>query len=265
MTPTAGNRGGSLAEPAAWRVFCWLFGFRVAIMQRHPFHPRAAATLQSQTWTPTDGEINFLWSFIQGSLMIPETWNWLQRSYGLCERHAWVHFGVEMSFRDEYLLGPTILYAELIEKARHAIETSRTKSEVELRAGKPCFFCSLAVRDASNGASPPERLERGRDMSNLREFARRLEQFWRCCVCPDCSGGTTALPCRRHLLAAIEANAPADLRLQKDALRRLSARLIRYQKSFLAGSSTANDEDRAALIAAIGWCSGWRPLLAQLS
>ena len=53
----------------------------------------------------------------QGSITVPETWNALLRSYGLCERHAWMHIGVEMSFRDEYLLGPTILYAELIEKA----------------------------------------------------------------------------------------------------------------------------------------------------
>jgi hypothetical protein len=235
------------------------------MMRRYPFHPRTTATFRSDTWAPTDGEINFLWSFIQGSIMIPETWNWLQRSYGLCERHAWVHFSVEMSFREEYLLGPTILYAELIEKARHTIETSRTKSEVELRAGKPCFFCSIAVRDVSAGASPLKRLERGRDVGNLRQFARRLEPFWRRCVCPDCSAGTTAMPCRRHLLAAIEANAPADLRLQRDPLRELSRQLTRYQKSFLVGGAKVNDEDRAALNTAIGWCSGWRPLLAQLS
>jgi hypothetical protein len=38
-------------------------------MRRYPFHPRTSATFRSDTWAPTDGEINFLWSFIQGSIM----------------------------------------------------------------------------------------------------------------------------------------------------------------------------------------------------
>ena len=58
----------------------------------------------------TEGEVNFLWSFIQGSLVNPETWNSLLGSYGFCERHAWIHMSIEMAFRDEYLLGPTNIF-----------------------------------------------------------------------------------------------------------------------------------------------------------
>jgi hypothetical protein len=47
----------------------------------------------------TNSEINFVWSFIQGSIMIPETRNALLRAFGFCDRHAWVHLSVEMSFR----------------------------------------------------------------------------------------------------------------------------------------------------------------------
>jgi hypothetical protein len=92
----------------------------------------------------TDGEISFLWSFIQGSIMISETWNALLRGYGFCERHAWIHISVEMSFRHEYLLGPTILYAELIDKSLLAISASQTiglhSLMRQLRAAGPAFF-----------------------------------------------------------------------------------------------------------------------------
>ena len=217
-------------------------------------------------WAPTDGEINFLWSFIQGSIVTPETWNALLRSYGFCERHAWIHIGIEMSFRDQYLLGPTILYAELVEKALHAINTPRSTAGRELRAGGPCFLCAMDLQGATAGACPQVRLARGRDARNLRDFASRLQPMWSFCLCPDCSGQAGSLTrCRQHLLAAIEADAPVDLRIQRDVLVDLSERVTRHQKSFLAGGPQVNDQDRAALIAAIGWCSGWRPLLAQLS
>jgi len=70
--------------------------------------------------------------------------------------------------------------------------------------------------------------------------------------------------CRQHLLAAMKARTTVDIVAQRNVLRDLSDRVGRYQRSFSSGAK-ASDQDRAALIAAIGWCSGWRPLLAQLS
>lgn len=35
------------------------------------------------------GEIHYLWWFIQGSIMNPDTRYKLRDSWGLCERHAW--------------------------------------------------------------------------------------------------------------------------------------------------------------------------------
>ncbi len=220
----------------------------------------------------TDGEINFLWSFIQGSIMIPETWNALLRSYGFCERHAWIHISVEMSFRDQYLLGPTILYGGLIDKSLRAVNAPRPgglHSVIrQLRAAGPCFLCALNVKNASAGSCSQARLDRGRDSRRLQNFARKLEPIWRSSLCPDCSGqesnGMAAKRCRQHLLAAMKARTPIDVVVQRNMLQDLADRVARYQRSFLAGGPKANDQDRAALIAAIGWCSGWQPLLAQL-
>jgi len=220
----------------------------------------------------TDGEINFLWSFIQGSIMVPQTRGALLRGYGFCERHAWIHISVEMSFRDQYLLGPTILYSELIEKSLRAISPERIGLHSLMRrlaAVGPCFLCVLDVRNASAGACPQARLDRGRDGSRLRDFAGKLQPIWRGSLCPDCSreerGRMAPKRCRQHLLAAMKARTPVDLMAQKAMLEDLSDRVARYQSSFLAGGPKASDQDRAALIAAIGWCGGWRPLLARLA
>jgi hypothetical protein len=220
----------------------------------------------------TDGEINFLWWFIQGSIMIPETWNALLRGYGFCERHAWIHINIEMSFRDDYLLGPTILYGELIKKSLRAINSSQRMALHSvirrLRAAGPCFLCAMNLKDASAGVSPQERLDQGRDNSQLRNFASKFEPIWRSSLCSDCSDHESdelaPKRCRQHLLAAMKARTPIDIVAQKNMLQDVSDRLARYKKSFVLGGPKASDQDSAALIAAIGWCSGWRPLLALL-
>jgi hypothetical protein len=241
--------------------------------RRTSFHRGVSGAHQTKLSVPTDAEINFLWSFIQGSIMVPETWNALLRSYGFCERHAWIHIGVEMSFRDDYLLGPTILYGELVDKALHAIDALRFVGlhtlEYKPLAGGPCFLCAMNIQNASAGVCPPTRLDRGRDNGKLRDFAARLEGAWRSFVCPECArqerAGTAPTCCRRHLLAAMKTRMPVDISTQREQLHRLSDHIARYQKSFLAGGPEASDQDRAALIVAVGWCSGWRPLLSQLS
>ena len=242
----------------------------MSVPRRRSFHPLVST---ENELAPTCAEINFLWSFIQGSITVPETWNALLRSYGLCERHAWMHIGVEMSFRDEYLLGPTILYAELIEKALCVVSRlesiGRHSFEYALRARSPCFLCAMNLRNSGPaGASPRSRLDRGRDNSTLRAFAGRLAPAWRSWLCPECAGreraGAAPTLCRQHLIAAIRAHGPVDISTQRNLLQDLYDHVARYQNSFLVGGPEASDQDRAALIAAIGWCSGWRLLLSQL-
>jgi len=219
----------------------------------------------------TDREIDFLWSFIQGSIMIPETWSALLRNYGFCERHAWIHIAIEMSFREQYLLGPAILYSALMEKSLRAVSVRPivgSRFLIGRLRGTRCLLCAMGLRGPSAGVSPKARLDRGRDTSELRSFAGKLEPLWRCVLCSDCAGHqSNGAPkrCRQHLLAAIRAGMPIDIDAQRNMLRILSGGLARYEGSFILGGPKASNHDRAALIAAIGWCSGWRPLLAQLT
>jgi hypothetical protein len=223
----------------------------------------------------TEGEVNFLWSFIQGSLMNIDTWSRLLDGYGFCQRHAWVHLSVEMTFREQYLLGPTILYAALIEKALHAVSitprVTRYFLEQKLRAGDACLLCALSITNSSPGASPRLRLCQGRDTRPLRTFASGLGRFWSDHVCDVCKNEDRNKSraelrlCRRHLLAEMRARRPVDLSFQQRMLHDLHDRVIRYQESFSAERPNASEQDRAALIAAVGWCSGWRPLLDLLA
>jgi hypothetical protein len=221
----------------------------------------------------TDGEVNFLWWFIQGSIMNPETWEKLMRGGGFCERHAWVHLSVEMAFRDLYLLGPAILYRALIDRSLRAFQQSRPASPTRLgrrlRPTGPCFLCDMRVDPAASGVSSQQRLERGRDTGALRAFAAKLAPLWRDQVCGVCGEKRDDDPgasrCRSHLLTDIQAGRQVDLAGRQAVLEDLASRLEVYERSFtLRQRRPATDSDRAAFLAAVGWCSGWRPLLALL-
>ena len=185
-----------------------------------------------------------------------------------------MHIGVEMSFRDEYLLGPTILYAELIEKALCAVSRlesiGRHSFEYALRARSPCFLCAMNLRNSWACRSSPHDRASIADVTTARSraFAGRLAPAWRSWLCPECAGreraGAAPTLCRQHLIAAIRAHGPVDISTQRNLLQDLYDHVARYQDSFLVGGPEASDQDRAALIAAIGWCSGWRLLLSQL-
>jgi hypothetical protein len=226
---------------------------------------------RSQNLPITDGEIHFLWWFIQGSIMDPETWNALLRAYGLCARHAWAHLNVEIAFRERHLLGPVILYRALIEQTLQAIQGRQYTSRSPLRrlkAAAPCLLCALDINRAGSGAAPRARLDRGRDSSGLRSFATSLAPFWRaqvCAICADDADQAVAFPrCRQHLLADLSSRKPIDFIWQQSNLRELAARLAKYEGSFVFGADRPSNQDRSALISAAGWCSGWRPLLELL-
>jgi hypothetical protein len=223
-----------------------------------------ALSRRRATLTITDGEINFLWSFIQGSVINPETWRSLLRGYGLCQRHAWVHLHVEVAFRGRYLLGPTILYAALLEKALSALCVRTPLLHRGLLTGETCLFCSLKIADLSRGACPQSRLFTARDTRPLQQFALDLKEFWSEYVCGICKHDNGETRCRRHLTADLRAGRPVNTTQQQDLLRVLHGRIIRFQESFTVGKPKASDQECASVIAAIGWCSGWRPLLALL-
>lgn len=215
----------------------------------------------------SDGEIHFLWWFIQGSIMTPSTRQRLRQAWGMCERHAWGYLVVDAAFRHGYLHGPVVLYEDLMQRALATLAMpgpARARRVIKgLRGKGPCLICDIGYGPESAAQVKEERLIKGRDLSELRGFARRTEPHWRHDVCGRCLGDYgSASRCRSHLIEDWEAGARPDLFAYLVEVKEMASRLTKYSRSFVFEKrGTATDEDRSALISAVGWCSGWRTLM----
>ncbi len=213
------------------------------------------------------GEIHFLWHFIQGSIMIPETRASLRRAWGLCARHSFGWIAAEAAFRHGYLHGPAIVYEELMERACAAFASHGPLGAVRiagrLREGGLCLVCGLGLTRTADRYAPPDVVGQGRDLSQIRAFAGATEQFWRAAVCGRCAGSGSTPRCRVHLREdLLHGGAGAELPAQRVLVEAITGHLRRYARAFRWDHrGTDTPEDRAALVSASGWYSGWAPWL----
>jgi hypothetical protein len=210
----------------------------------------------------SEGEIHFLWSFIQGSIMIPETRRSLRRAWGMCQRHAFGFLAVDAAFRHGWMHGPALLYADLMERARGAFALAGPFTAWRLsrrvRETGPCLMCSLGYGLHSPSLAAHEVVKRGSDLTEIRRFARATRPFWDRFVCGRCRGDGSALRCRPHLREDLARGLAGDIEEQAALVRAIAARVRRYARSFRwEERDTDTMEDRAGLIAAVGWCGGW--------
>jgi hypothetical protein len=220
-------------------------------------------------WAFSDGEVHFLWWFIQGSIMVPETRWRLRRAWGFCDRHAWGALLGEAAFRHGYLHGPAVLYEDLMERALRAFERrgpwGARRVAWRLRETGPCLMCELNLRRAPRGAAREAMMKEGRDPRALRALAERTRPYWGPAVCGRCLDRQSPARCRVHFredaLDGRVDNVDEHRALAECILTHLGV----YARSFVWGyHDTETDEDRAALISAVGWCSGWRGLMALM-
>ncbi len=228
-------------------------------------NPNSADELVS--WPLSDGAVHFFYWFIQGSIMYPDTRDALRRSWGFCERHAWACLSVEMAFRYRFLLGPAILYEELLERAvRHLAIRGPFPRRRLLRAlltKRPCMACELDIENAGRGAFSQNLLDRGRDAEPLRSFALETKGHWRKATCGACSGDGSSLRCRPHLVQDLAAKVGVDQTAHCRNVQSVLTDLTSFYRSLLWGYTGAvTAEQQASIFVAVGWMSGWRPLLA---
>ncbi len=214
----------------------------------------------------SDGEVHFLWHFVQGGFMDADVRVALRRAWGMCERHAFAFLAVDAAFRHGHLHGPALVYEDLMQAALGALgpgAPSRRRAVARaLRDAGPCPICALGYGPRSAGFPSDDVATRGRDLTEIRRFALATERDWRSEVCCRCAGTGGSVRCRRHLASDLRAGRPAALEEERERVSRVAARLRRYSRSFrweLRGTDTP--DDRAALVAAAGWCGGWGPWL----
>jgi len=213
------------------------------------------------------GEVNFLWWFIQGSLMNAPVREDLRRGWGPCERHTLAVLIIENALRPHYLHGPVILFHDLIKRAvaayAYAWPLHDLRTRLALTPSRPCHFCALGIDAASRGDVPHDRFVHAGDETNLRNFMADTHDGWRSWVCPACTGrsGQGGMLCRRHLLDDGKAWDHREFASQREKLEGLADHLDRYERAFSVDyHGTDNAADHAALIAAAGWLGGWGQL-----
>jgi len=213
------------------------------------------------------GEIHFLWWFIQGSIMNPDTRERMRKAWGFCERHAWGWMAVEAAFRSGYMHGPAVLYEDLIERAMTFFDVygpmQSTRVRRRLRERGPCLMCEEGYDSNSSGCVRQELVEQGRDLKQARLFAQRTFPYWRNAVCGRCAGTESPVKCRKHFLEESNPRSMEDFQLHKELVTDIFGHLVKYARSFRwEFHDTRTEEDTAALIMAVGWCSGWGILLS---
>lgn len=215
------------------------------------------------------GEIHYLYWYIQGSIMSPSVRHRLRNAWGFCERHAWGAILVEASFRSGYMHGPAILYEDLLRPAIPALSFKGPLKNFRLwknlRERGPCMMCEMNYGPETKGTASQDLVERGRDPRELRVFAQRTESYWGKTVCGRCLGNGSWPRCRRHLIEDASKGAIGSLPPHQDLLNHIFHQITHYSRSFVwENRGTATEEDEAALISAVGWCTGWQPFLTTL-
>lgn len=231
---------------------------------------KPAKVATAERWQLSDGEIHFLWWFIQGSIMELDIRRRLRRAWGFCGRHAWGALAVEAAYRHGYLHGPAVLYMDLMGRALRAFEL-RGPGQVRrlarrLRATGPCHLCDLNPGRLAGAHVRAERIAEGRDPRALRAFAEQTRRYWWGAVCGRCLGRRSPRRCRPHLVEEASGGDVLDLGAQRAQVQDIVEHLRVYHQSFVWGyHHTETEEDRAALISAVGWCSGWRAWIPFVS
>jgi putative (di)nucleoside polyphosphate hydrolase len=213
----------------------------------------------------TDGEVNFIDGFMHDGSIGAECGLQLMRYWGYCERHAWVSLAVEMSMLHGFCSRSASLYTDILRQGSAALAgDNRRAVPKQLREGGSCMICNANPR--WRGLLSRADLAKAKDPSPLRSFAQGCAPFWQQDCCPQCITGVTGGHlCRRHMSEALREGASLDLANERKYLMNMLARLENYAWSFSWGfRGLDGPEDRAALISAIGWCSGWASLGALI-
>lgn len=215
------------------------------------------------------GEAGFLWWFIQGSIMEPDVRRRLHDGWGMCPRHAFAYLSVEATFRHQFMHGPAILYADLVSRGLAAFRIRgpgrNARIGERLRSKGPCHMCELGYGPDSTGFVRRDRLALARETRSWLEFLIGTRQGWNGWVCGRCAGAPTLVRCRPHLVEELSGHVATEMELQRKVLEALAGHLSRYERSFMWDfRGTAGEDDRAALVGAVGWCTGWRPFLDAL-
>jgi hypothetical protein len=124
-------------------------------------------------------------------------------------------------------------------------------------------MCELKLRRASGGVPDRALIDQGQDFSVLQAMAKRTREYWQEYVCGRCAVDGSSARCRPHLIEEASRGRAGDLDEHRSLVEKIASGVAVFERSFhWEYHGTGTDEYRAALIGAVGWCSGWQAGLA---
>jgi len=206
-------------------------------------------------------EVEQLWDWLKdGSIMRPAAIRaQLRRGWGLCPRHTWAHAAVECELRSQPFTTAT-LTRDLTSRAAQTLRSpprqrSTPMPQMALRSSAACVACQwLATAPADGDAGSAERCQRVNRLERTRGYLAESRPVWAVRSCPQCRGGG-GICCRPHLLAA-GASSVDTVRCAEE-LDTLGERLDTLIAAMTVRGPAATTTDRAALVEALGWLTGW--------
>jgi hypothetical protein len=186
--------------------------------------------------------------------------------WGFCQRHTLGLLAVCASIPRAGLNTAGLLYQRTIQNAitvlRRCASTDVSYSH-SICGEEPCPMCELGLNEHSTGLVRREWLTLPHSLERLQWLLNDTFERWSPFVCSTCVSSAAGPLCRTHADAAMLAGgAPFDesaLGQQLVALEALDRQLLAYLETFLPESAGVDTgEGVAALIAAAGWCGGWK-------
>ena len=133
---------------------------------------------------------------------------------------------------------------------------------INLRDRGPCLMCNMGLGPESAGMASPDLVTRGQDVTELQVFALTTRVYWEKCVCGRCLGNDARPRCRRHLIEDASRGIVNRFSEHRDLIDYMFEQITLYARSFRwEFQGTETEENKAALISAVGWCSGWQLFL----
>ncbi len=229
----------------------------------------APGSATAEPWRLSDGEIHYLWWYIQGSIMEPDVRRRLRQAWGMCGRHAWGALAVEIAFRPRFLHGPALLYEDIMGQAQRALDVGglwpARRLARRLGATGPCLMCEMGLTARSCARGAEHVIAQGRNVEPFLSFVRRRRAAWVRGVCGRCAGTAASARCRIHLRTEAAAVPALDVAPHRALVAEILRHVTAFARSFRwEYRGTETEADEAAVVSAIGWCSGWQPWLPLL-
>lgn len=168
-----------------------------------------------------------------------------EEGFGLCSGH----------FRSALALNPEPWLLDFLCQAQ--------KTKLSLIQWETEEYSRKSAWEARPKPKGMEQVQIGRNLGELQALALKTTTYWQKPLCGRCAGNDSPQRCRLHLIEEISQGMMSDPSPHASLVDSIAEHIKTHARSFrYEYHGTQTEEDTAALISAVGWCSGWQTFLS---